>query len=29
MGNDVEKELAVAPAVDEICGGRAAKREPA
>jgi hypothetical protein len=25
----VEKELAVAPAVDEICGGRAAKREPA
>jgi hypothetical protein len=29
MGDDVEKEFAVAPAMDEFCGGRATKREPA
>jgi hypothetical protein len=29
MGNDVQKEFAVAPTMDEFCGGRATKREPA
>jgi hypothetical protein len=29
MGDDVEKEFAIAPAMDEFCGRRATKRKPA